>query len=58
MDEKKMNVLIIEDNPADARLVREILKEGRGNFTTSVVERLKESSKLLASRDIDLVLQM
>ena len=56
MDEKKMNVLIIEDNPADARLVREILKEGRGNFTTSVVERLKESSKLLASRDIDLVL--
>ncbi len=52
-----MRILLIEDNPGDARLVQEILKEARGNFTISVAEKLDAGFKFLASQeDVDVVL--
>ncbi len=51
-----MRVLLIEDNPGDARLVHELLKEARGNFTISVAEKLGQGLKLLFSQDVDVVL--
>ncbi len=51
-----MRVLLIEDNPGDARLVQELLKEAQGNFTFSVAEKLGSGMKLLLSQDTDVVL--
>src|SRR3990172_3630558 len=51
-----MKVLIIEDNPGDARLVQEMLKEAMGNFTTEVAEKLGDGLKFLAAQDTDVVL--
>jgi signal transduction histidine kinase len=52
-----MRILLIEDNPGDARLVHEILKEVWGNFAISVAEKLGTGLTFLASQeDIDVVL--
>jgi PAS domain S-box-containing protein len=51
-----MRVLLIENNPGDARLVQEILKGARGTFTISVAEKLGLGMKLLLSQDVDVVL--
>ncbi len=53
---KIIKILLIEDNPGDARLVQEILKEVRGNFTITVAEKLGPGMKLLLSQDFDVVL--
>ena len=49
MEDKPVKVMLVEDNPADARLVRELLKEAPGSefdvahleFLAEVIERLK-----------------
>ncbi len=51
-----MKILLIEDNPGDARLVREILKEIPGNPELGIAERLGLGLKLLASQEFDVVL--
>lgn len=51
-----MRILLIEDNPGDARLVLEMLKEVPGDFTLEVAERLAAGLKLLASHDFDVAL--
>lgn len=51
-----MRVLLIEDNPGDVRLVQELLKEVRGDFTIRVAEKLGLGLKLLLSEDIDVVM--
>ncbi len=51
-----MKLLLIEDNPGDARLIREMLSEARGNFAIEVAETLGAGLDTLASRDIDVVL--
>lgn len=51
-----VKVLIIEDNPGDARLTREMLKGPESDFTIEAADRLGAGLDLLASHDIDIVL--
>jgi len=51
-----VRILIIEDNPGDIQLIQEMLKEGPGNLTISVADRLGVGLDILSSQDIDLVL--
>ncbi len=57
MDTKLIKVLLIEDNPGDARLIREMIAEaGRANFKVEWVDRLTQGLERLASGDINIVL--
>ena len=47
---------MIEDNPGDARLVGELLKETRGEFSIEVAEKLGQGLSLLCSREPDVIL--
>lgn len=50
-------VLVVEDNPGDARLVTELLAEGsRATMGVQVVECLNEACSMLSERQFDLVL--
>ncbi|MEW6418144.1 MAG: PAS domain S-box protein [Nitrospirota bacterium] len=51
-----MRILIIEDNPGDARLIQELLREATGDFKTNVAEKLGTGLKFLASQDVDAIL--
>jgi diguanylate cyclase (GGDEF)-like protein/PAS domain S-box-containing protein len=53
----KIRVLMIEDSPSDARLIREVLcRETPHGFEIEHVERLNEGLARLARRDVDVVL--
>ena len=55
--DKGIHVLMIEDNPGDARLVREMLGESRSaSFALQWAQSLAEGRLFLASRSIDVVL--
>ncbi len=55
--EKPITILIVEDNPADARLIRKLLKEAPGiNFQDKYVINLAESMELLRHNNISVVL--
>jgi PAS domain S-box-containing protein len=57
MSDKPISVLLIEDNPGDARLIREMLKEvGAARFELAHAERLDEGLKRLAEEAVDVVL--
>ena len=57
MDDKSIKVLLIEDNPGDARLVREALADARNtSFELECVDRLSTGLKRLAEGEIDVVL--
>ncbi len=47
---------MVEDNPADVRLVRELLKEGPGDIDLTAVERLGAAMEVLASQPADVLL--
>ena len=57
MPGKSTHILLVEDNPGDARLVREMLAEaGGGSFAVDWVTSLSEALEHLARGGIDLVL--
>ncbi len=57
MSGKTTKLLLVEDNPGDARLLREILLEADGSqFDLTHVERLDEAFKRLAAESFDVVL--
>jgi len=57
MGDKPINVLLIEDNPGDARLIREFLAEnGGGRFHLEWVDHLEEGLRHLDAGEVDLVL--
>jgi CheY-like chemotaxis protein len=62
MNAKKNHVLLVEDNPGDARLLKEHLADasGRGSsetlFTLTSVERLSEAMKRIEEEPVDAVL--
>ncbi|MDO8567632.1 MAG: response regulator [Dehalococcoidales bacterium] len=52
-----MNILIIEDNPGDVRLVQEMIKEAPSDkFTINAVDRLEAGLEFLNSHKVDVVL--
>lgn len=57
MNDRPMKMLLIEDNPGDTRLIREMLTEVRNaNFDLECVDRLSAGLEVLAAREIDVVL--
>lgn len=57
MKRKSVRVLLVEDNPADARLVKETLSQVKSpQFEVTHVERLSELEQRLARETYDVVL--
>jgi MinD-like ATPase involved in chromosome partitioning or flagellar assembly/CheY-like chemotaxis protein len=57
MEHKLINVLLIEDNPGDTRLIRELLKEAKGVPTClQCADRLSSGLERLAKGGVDVVL--
>ena len=56
MNEPQIKVLLVEDNPGDARLVAEALREVGARFELTHVERLSDARKCLAQEEFDVVL--
>ena len=54
---EKLQILVVEDNPADVDFIHEMLPQaGPLNFQIEAVERLSEALTRLERKDIDLVL--
>jgi signal transduction histidine kinase len=52
-----LRILLVEDNPGDARLIRETLRDtGSPAFELHYADRLSAALPLLAARDVDVVL--
>jgi CheY-like chemotaxis protein len=56
-----LTILLVEDNPGDARLLREVLRDGDGEGGEPAavvvhVERLGDAGAVLAARPVDAVL--
>jgi signal transduction histidine kinase len=52
----QLNVLLIEDNPGDVRLIRELLRDARvSSFRLDVAETLAEGIEKLAAADVALL---
>ncbi len=51
-----IRVLLVEDNPGDARLIHELLAEVEGRFELETVSRLAQAMELLATDRFQLVL--
>jgi PAS domain S-box-containing protein/putative nucleotidyltransferase with HDIG domain len=57
MDNKHINILLIEDNPGDAQLIQEMLtEEGGSRFKLECVDRLSSGLERLVANNIGLVL--
>ena len=57
MSDDAIKVLLIEDNPGDVRLIRELLKEAKGvSFSLECVDRLSTGLERLANGKSDAVL--
>jgi signal transduction histidine kinase len=55
MEDKPMKVLLVEDNPGDTRLIREMLKEDTIQFELAHVERLCEAFQCLGEETFDVI---
>ena|SRR3989338_4005697 len=51
---KLINLLIIEDNPDDIKIIYEILKKS-GEFNINFAETLKKAISYLAENDVDVI---
>ena len=56
MTRQSLHVLLVEDNPGDARLLRTLLSAVPADFTWVYAERLSAAIELLRSEPLDLVL--
>lgn len=57
MDERPLRILLVEDSPGDARLLRELLREaGSLRFELAHVERLAEARAHMTEQGADVVL--
>ena len=57
MEDKPIKVMLVEDNPADARLVRELLTEASAvEFDVARVERLADAIERLKAETFDIIL--
>ncbi|MCP4109403.1 MAG: response regulator [Desulfobacteraceae bacterium] len=57
MKNKSVSILVIEDNPGDARLIKELLFEIKGIFfTTEICQMLSKGVEALTSEKFDVVL--
>ena len=56
MKDKSINLLLLEDNPGDARLIRELLADTDDRFNLQCVDLLSKGLKCLVSQNIDAVL--
>jgi PAS domain S-box-containing protein/putative nucleotidyltransferase with HDIG domain len=57
MNNHPMNILLVEDNPADARLIFELLKDGRGGrYELAHVDRFAKAKERLQRNNVDVVL--
>ena len=57
MDSNAIKILLVEDNPGDARLLQEIFKEGKtAKFEIVLVDRISEAIRTLQETDFDLIL--
>ncbi|MCK5577362.1 MAG: response regulator, partial [Dehalococcoidales bacterium] len=57
MSKRPINILLIEDNPGDTRLIREMLRETMGaEINLICADRLSQGLQRLAKGDIDLLL--
>ena len=58
MENKKINILLVEDNPSDARLFQERLKEvsSEAQFGLTHVEKLRDALKTLEKSSFDVIL--
>ena len=57
MNNHSINILLVEDNPADARLIFELLKDGRGErYELEHVDRFSKAKERLKRNTVDVVL--
>ncbi len=56
MKDKAINILLLEDNPGDSRLIRELLADTNDRFNLQCVDLLSKGLKCLVSQNIDAVL--
>ena len=56
MADKPITVLLVEDNPGDASLIRRMLSTINGHFQVIHVTKLSEGLEQLQKGDVDLVL--
>jgi signal transduction histidine kinase len=56
MERENIRVLLIEDNPGDAALVREMLRDVAAAFAVNIANRLESGIELLQKEDFDIAL--
>jgi len=55
VSDKPIRVLLVEDNPGDARLLEETLKQAAAEFHLEYAEQLSEAVEALAQEQFDVV---
>ena len=57
MNNQSINIMLVEDNPGDARLICELLKDGRGKrYQLDHVDRLSTGTEHIKSGMVDVIL--